>query len=65
MRVYIRLYREMGREDELDGLVERFYHDHIYETSVRRVCVEYYKEMKCWDKLKRLQGYDHRKDRLS
>lgn len=44
-------------------MIERVYEEHN-DNSLRRICVNYYKETENWERLKKLSGYDFKKDRF-
>jgi ABC-type sulfate transport system substrate-binding protein len=54
----------LKRQGDVDKLVEKTYTDYLQSDNVKRICVEYYKDLKRNDILKKLQGYDYKKDRF-
>jgi hypothetical protein len=41
------------------------YNDNIHDNSIKRICVNYYKEVENWSKLKKLNGYNFKKDQFT
>ena len=48
----------------MEVLVHNVYTDNMENKQMRRMCVDYYKEMEDWEKLKNLSGYNFKKDKF-
>jgi hypothetical protein len=64
LRLFINLLQALDRREELEKLIERMYEEHINDNSLKRICVNYYKETENWEKLRKLPSYDFKRDRF-